>query len=208
MTKKRSKSSQRWMKEHFDDEYVRKAQQMGYRSRAVFKLEEIQDKDKLIQPGMVVVDLGAAPGGWSQYTQKIVGAKGAVYALDILPIEPIDDVEFIQGDFREQAVFDELLSKIQGRSVDLVISDMAPNITGQSAVDQPRSMYLCELALDLSQQLLPSGGDLLLKAFQGKGYCELEKDIKAAFKKVIVRKPKASRARSREVYILARGYNM
>jgi 23S rRNA (uridine2552-2'-O)-methyltransferase len=207
-TPKRSKSSQRWMKEHFDDEYVRKAQQKGYRSRAVFKLEEIQQKDKLIRPGMVVVDLGAAPGGWSQYAQKIVGPQGAVIALDLLPIEPLEEVVFIQGDFREQPILDELLSQIQGRSVDLVISDMAPNISGQSAVDQPRSIYLCELALDFAQQVLSNGGDLLIKAFQGEGFNQLEKDIKAQFDKVIVRKPKASRARSREVYILARGYNM
>lgn len=196
------------MKEHFDDEYVRKAQQMGYRSRAVFKLEEIQHKDKLLRPGMTVVDLGAAPGGWSQYARKIVGSDGTVVALDILPIEPLEGVDFIQGDFREQEVLDELLSIIQGRSVDLVISDMAPNISGQSAVDQPRSIYLCELALDFARQVLTRGGDLLIKAFQGEGYNQLEQDVKAHFNKVIVRKPKASRARSREVYILARGYNM
>ena len=205
---KRSKSSQRWMKEHFDDEYVRRAQKMGYRSRAVFKLEEIQQKDHLIKPGMVVVDLGAAPGGWCQYVRKQLGKEGRIIGLDILPIEPLDGVELIQGDFREQQVLDQLLSSLDGQPVDLVISDMAPNISGQSAVDQPRAMYLCELALDFARQVLKKEGDLLLKAFQGEGYPALEKDLRADFDKIIVRKPKASRPRSREVYILARGYNM
>ncbi len=205
---KRSKSSQRWMKEHFDDEYVRRAQKMGYRSRAVFKLEEIQQKDQLIKPGMVVVDLGAAPGGWCQYAQKLIGKQGRIIGLDILPIEALDGVELIQGDFREQVVLDQLLQSLDGQPVDLVISDMAPNISGQSAVDQPRAMYLCELALDFAQQVLKQNGDLLIKAFQGEGYPQLEKSLRAHFNKIIVRKPKASRPRSREVYILARGYNL
>jgi 23S rRNA (uridine2552-2'-O)-methyltransferase len=196
------------MKEHFDDEYVRRAQKMGYRSRAVFKLEEIQQKDHLIKPGMVVVDLGAAPGGWCQYVRKQLGKEGRIIGLDILPIEPLDGVELIQGDFREQQVLDQLLSSLEGQPVDLVISDMAPNISGQSAVDLPRAMYLCELALDFARQVLRKEGDLLLKAFQGEGYPALEKDLRANFNRIIVRKPKASRPRSREVYILARGFNM
>jgi 23S rRNA (uridine2552-2'-O)-methyltransferase len=196
------------MKEHFDDEYVRRAQKMGYRSRAVFKLEEIQQKDHLLKPGMVVVDLGAAPGGWCQYMRKLLGKEGRIIGVDILPIEPLDGVELIQGDFREQQVLDQLLSSLDGQPVDLVISDMAPNISGQSAVDQPRAMYLCELALDFARQVLKKEGDLLLKAFQGEGYPTLEKELRASFNKIIVRKPKASRPRSREVYILARGYNM
>jgi 23S rRNA (uridine2552-2'-O)-methyltransferase len=157
---------------------------------------------------MVVVDLGAAPGGWCQYVRKILGKEGRVIGLDILPIEPLDGVELIQGDFREQQVLDQLLAGLEGQSVDLVISDMAPNISGHSAVDQPRAMYLCELALDFARQVLKKEGDLLLKAFQGEGYPALEKELRANFNKIIVRKPKASRPRSREVYILARGYNM
>lgn len=205
---KRTKSSQRWIKEHFDDEYVQLAQKKGYRSRARFKLEEIQQKDQLIKPGMVVVDLGAAPGGWCQYVSKILGRNGLIIGLDLLPIEPLEDVHFIQGDFREQAVLDELLETIKGQAVDLVISDLAPNISGQSAVDQPRSMYLCELALDFAQQVLKQDGHLLVKAFHGEGYEALKKSMRSCFKKIIIRKPKASRSRSREVYILARGYNL
>jgi 23S rRNA (uridine2552-2'-O)-methyltransferase len=196
------------MKEHFDDEYVRRAQKMGYRSRAVFKLEEIQHKDHLLRPGMVVVDLGAAPGGWCQYAHKILGKEGRIIGVDILPIEPMDGVELIQGDFREQQVLDQLLASLDGQPVDLVISDMAPNISGQSAVDQPRAMYLCELALDFARQVLKKDGDILLKAFQGEGYPQLEKGIREHFRKIFVRKPKASRPRSREVYVLARGYNL
>ncbi len=205
---KRSKSSQRWMKEHFDDEYVLRAQKEGYRSRAVYKLDEIQKKGSILKPGMVVVDLGAAPGGWCQYGSRILGKKGRMIGLDILPIEPIQGVELIQGDFREQEVFDKLLKLLQKCPVDLVISDMAPNISGQSAVDQPRSVYLCELALDLSRQILKKNGDMLIKAFQGEGYSELEKDVRTQFNKVTFRKPRASRPRSNEIYILARGFEV
>jgi len=205
---KRSKSSQQWMKEHFDDEFVKRAQQQGYRSRAVFKLEEIQKKDQIIKPGMVVVDLGAAPGGWCQYTKKIIGQNGRIIGLDILPIEPLEGVDLIEGDFREQDALDQLLGMLKGRSVDLVISDMAPNISGVSAVDQPRAMYLCELALDFAKERLRQGGDLLIKAFQGEGYNELIDMIKPGFNKIVYRKPKASRPRSREVYILARGHKL
>jgi len=196
------------MKEHFDDEYVLRAQKEGYRSRAVYKLDEIQRKDHIIKPGMVVVDLGAAPGGWCQYGSKILGKKGQMIGLDILPIEPIQGVELIQGDFREQEIIDKLLERLENLSVDLVISDMAPNISGQSAVDQPRSVYLCELALDFSRQVLKKKGDMLIKAFQGEGYSELEKDIRAQFNKVTFRKPRASRPRSNEIYILARGFKV
>ena len=208
MIKKRSKSSQRWMKEHFDDEYVLKAQKLGYRSRAVFKLDEIQQKDKIIKQDMTVVDLGAAPGGWCQYTRKILGQSGRVVGLDILPIDELVDVELIQGDFREDSVLEQLIEVVHGKPVDLVLSDMAPNITGVSSVDQPGSIYLCELALDFAQQVLKPGGDCLVKAFQGEGYDELVKGFREHFQKIVFRKPKASRARSREVYILARGYNL
>lgn len=204
----RSKSSQRWLKEHFDDEYVRRAQKEGYRSRAVYKLEEIQKKDQIIRPGMTVVDLGAAPGGWCQYMLKIVGSQGRIIGLDLLEIEPIAGVTLIRGDFREQEVLDQLLAAVAEQPVDLVISDMAPNISGMNTVDQPRAVYLCELALDFAQHVLKPGGDLLVKAFQGEGYDDFVQSLRKRFQKVIFRKPKASRPRSREIYVLARGYNM
>jgi 23S rRNA (uridine2552-2'-O)-methyltransferase len=201
----RSKSSHRWLKEHFDDEFVKKAQREGYRSRAVFKLDEIQQKDRIIKPGMVVVDLGAAPGGWSQYAVGLLGKKGKVIAMDILPMEPLPGVEFVQGDFHEQAVLDELLRVLDGQAVDLVMSDIAPNISGVDAVDQPRAMYLAELAVDFADRVLRPGGDLLVKVFQGEGFDELLKDLRSRYEKVVMRKPRASRPRSREVYALARG---
>ena len=204
----RSKSSQRWLKEHFDDEYVRRAQKDGYRSRAVYKLEEIQKKDQIIKPGMTVVDLGAAPGGWCQYMQKITGKQVRIIGLDLLEIEPIPGVTLIQGDFREQEVLDQLLAAVANQPVDLVLSDMAPNISGMNTVDQPRAVYLCELALDFAQQVLKPGGDLLVKAFQGEGFDDFVGSLREHFQKVIFRKPKASRPRSREIYVLARGYNM
>lgn len=203
----RSKTSSRWLKEHFDDEYVKRAQKAGYRSRAVFKLEELNEKDRFIRHGMVVVDLGAAPGGWSQYAIKQVGDKGRVFALDILPMEPLTDVEFLEGDFREQEVLDQLTRQLDGRKVDLVMSDMAPNISGMKAVDQPRVMYLAELALDFARENLVSGGVFLVKLFQGEGFDPYVHDLRAYFTKVKFRKPKASRPRSREVYALASGYN-
>lgn len=202
----RSKSSGRWLREHFDDPYVKRARQEGYRSRAVYKLEEIDRRDRLLRPGMAVVDLGAAPGGWSQYASRVVGEKGRVVALDILPMEPMAGVEILQGDFREQAVLDQLLRMLDGRPVDLVISDMAPNISGVSSMDQARAMYLAELALDLAKQILKPGGDLLLKVFQGEGFEAILTDLRRSFKSVAMRKPKASRPRSREVYALARNY--
>lgn len=206
MTRKRSKSSRRWLDEHFDDSYVKKAQKQGYRSRAAFKLLEIQQKDRLIKPGENVIDLGAAPGGWSQVAAELVGSKGRVIALDILPIDPIAGVECLQGDFTEQVIFDHLLEVLGSDRVGLVLSDMAPNISGIKAVDQPRSIYLAELAVDLAQKVLVSQGDLLIKVFQGEGFDELLAQIRELFTKVLIRKPQASRSRSREVYILARGF--
>ncbi len=207
---KRSKSSQNWLKRHFDDHYVKEAQKAGYRSRAVFKLLEIQEKDKILRPGLVVVDLGAAPGGWSQIAAPIVVGRGdkggGVIAMDILDIEPLKDVTFIQGDFAEQDVHDQLVVTLNGRAVDLVMSDMAPNISGMKAVDQPRAMYLAELALDFVRSTLKPGGDFVTKLFQGEGFDAYLKDVRSVFDKVLVRKPKASRPKSREVYLLARGF--
>ena len=202
----RSKSSSRWLKEHFVDAYVKKSWQDGYRSRAAYKLLEINERDQLLQQGMTVLDLGAAPGGWSQIASKILGDKGRIIATDILEMEPLPGVEFLHGDFREQPVFDKLLVMLEGRSVGLVISDMAPNISGVTSVDQPRSIYLAELALDMARRVLVPGGDFLVKVFQGTGDEALRKEIQASFQKILVRKPKASRPHSREVYILARGY--
>ncbi|MCG6969973.1 MAG: 23S rRNA (uridine(2552)-2'-O)-methyltransferase RlmE [Gammaproteobacteria bacterium] len=206
MTQKRSKSSRRWLDEHFDDAYVKKAQQQGYRSRAAYKLLEIQQRDRIIKPGENVIDLGAAPGGWSQVATELVGKQGRVIALDILPLDPIAGVECLQGDFTEQMVFDQLLNTLGDDKVGLVLSDMAPNISGIRAVDQPRSVYLAELALDLAQKVLVNQGDLLIKVFQGEGFDELLAQIRALFAKVNIRKPQASRSRSREVYILAKGF--
>ncbi|MBF6057297.1 MULTISPECIES: 23S rRNA (uridine(2552)-2'-O)-methyltransferase RlmE [Thiomicrorhabdus] len=200
----RSKSSAGWLKEHFDDHYVLKAKQEGWRSRAVYKLQEIDEKDKLFKPGMCVVDLGAAPGGWSQWTTQKLGSGGEVFALDILPVEPFAGVTFIQGDFREDEVYQSLLDALAGRSVDVVMSDMAPNMSGNKGVDIPRAMYLVELCVELADQVLRPGGDLLMKVFQGEGYNELMNDLRSKYQKVITRKPQASRARSKEIYLLAR----
>jgi 23S rRNA (uridine2552-2'-O)-methyltransferase len=202
----RSKSSARWLREHFTDEYVKRAQQDGYRSRAVYKLLEIHEKDRLLRPGLAVVDLGAAPGGWSQLATRLVGGQGRVMALDILPMESLPSVEFIEGDFRETAVLDQLLAALDGRPVDLVLSDMAPNTSGIKAVDQPSSLYLAELALDFARQCLKPGGDFLVKAFQGEGFDKFLKELRVAFATVAPRKPRASRARSAEQYLLARNY--
>lgn len=201
----RSKSSASWLKEHFDDHYVELAKKEGWRSRAVYKLQEIDDKDALFKKGMCVVDLGAAPGGWSQWTVHKVGEQGEVFALDILPVEPFAGVTFIQGDFREDEVYNQLIDKLAGREVDIVMSDMAPNMSGNKAVDIPRAMYLVELCVELAEQVLKPNGDLLMKVFQGEGYNELLQDLKSRYSKVITRKPKASRARSKEIYLLARG---
>ncbi len=202
----RSKSSSKWLQEHFDDPYVQRAQRDGYRSRASYKLLEIQEKDRLIKPGMTLVDLGAAPGGWSQLATRFATGTGRVVALDILPMDPLPDVEFVQGDFREQKVYEQLMQLLGERPVDLVISDMAPNISGMKAVDQPRAMYLAELAVDFSCNVLAQGGDLLIKAFEGEGMGELRRELRKSFQKVVTRKPAASRPRSREVYLVARNY--
>jgi 23S rRNA (uridine2552-2'-O)-methyltransferase len=193
------------MKEHFDDEYVLRAQQEGYRSRAVYKLNEIDEKAKLIKPNMRVVDLGAAPGGWTQYVAEKVGKSGAVVASDILDMQPIPGVEVVIGDFREEVVLDAIIAALDNNQPDLVISDMAPNFSGMAA-DQPRSMYLVELALDLARNTLKPGGAFLCKVFQGAGSEEYFRDLKSSFKVVQIKKPKASRARSREVYVLALGF--
>jgi 23S rRNA (uridine2552-2'-O)-methyltransferase len=200
----RSDSSRRWLKEHFTDPYVKQAQQEGYRSRAVYKLLEIHQRDRLFKPGMTVVDLGAAPGGWAQLLVKLVKPKGQVIALDILPMEPIEGVEFIQGDFSLDAVADNLLARLSGVNVDWVISDIAPNMSGNDSIDMPRSVYLAELALDFALKVLPPEGGFLIKLFQGEGFDVFLADLKKKFQKTVIRKPKASRSRSREVYILAR----
>lgn len=202
----KSKSSKGWLKEHFNDEYVKRSQDEGVRSRAVYKLEEIDSKDKLLKPGITMVDLGAAPGGWSEYAAKKVGVKGKIIATDILTMDYLDGVEFIQGDFREDAVLEQILAAMDNSHADLVISDMAPNISGVGAIDQPASMYLVELALDLARQILKPGGNFLVKVFQGEGFDQYKQDVKSSFKVLKIRKPKASRARSREVYILAQGF--
>jgi 23S rRNA (uridine2552-2'-O)-methyltransferase len=203
----RSKSSHQWLKAHFDDEFVKRAQRDGFRSRAVYKLEEIQQKDRLLRPGSVVVDLGAAPGGWSQYAARQLGPQGRIIALDILPMEDLPGVEFIEGDFREDEVLDSLMKALGSATVDLVMSDMAPNISGMEAVDQPRSMYLMELAVDFAANVLCKGGDLLFKGFHGEGFDVLIRNLRRQYDKVLIRKPKASRPRSREVYVLAKGRN-
>lgn len=202
----RSKSSNQWMQEHLNDEYVKKAKELGYRSRATFKLIEIIEKDKLVRTGMNVVDLGAAPGGWSEYVRGIVGKKQKVIALDILDIEPIEGVDFIQGDFREDKVFEQLNEILDGAPIDMVLSDMAPNLSGNKAIDQPSAMYLCELALETAVAVLVDGGTFLVKVFQGTGFDEYKKQVASSFDKVLIRKPKSSRARSNEVYILAKGF--
>ncbi len=194
------------MQEHFHDEYVKLAQARGYRSRAVFKLSEIQDRDGLIKPGMNVVDLGAAPGGWSQFSREVVGIKNRVVALDILPMEPINGVDFIQGDFRDQAILEQMLAVLDGQTVDVVMSDMAPNMSGNKAVDQPRAMHLGELALDTAKSVLVKEGAFLVKLFHGEGFDQFHQEVQQFFSKVVIRKPKASRPRSNEVYILAKGF--
>ncbi|SRR5579883_442393 len=200
-----SKSSRRWLKEHFSDTYVKQAQQAGYRSRAVYKLLELQERDKLFKPGMVVVDLGAAPGGWSQLVTEYVGPKGKVFALDILPMDPIPGVDFIQGDFTDETCLNALIERLGDTEVNWVLSDMAPNMSGQNSVDQPRSMYLAELALDFALKILPENGGFLVKLFQGTEFDQFLKTIRTHFKKVVIRKPKASRGRSPEIYILGLG---
>jgi 23S rRNA (uridine2552-2'-O)-methyltransferase len=198
-------SSKRWLKRHVNDPYVQKAKREGYRSRAAFKLLEIQEKDRLIKPGMCVVDLGAAPGGWSQVAADLVGAKGLVVAMDVLPMDSMAGVSFVQGDFREEEVLTQLEDLLGDSVVDLVISDMLPNVTGVSAVDQPRSIYLCELALEFARERLKPGGAFLVKVLQGEGFDPYLQSMRARFTKVLTRKPAASRGISREVYLLGQG---
>ena len=202
----RSKSSHNWLREHFNDPFVKQAQKDGYRSRASYKLLEIQEKDRLIRPGMSVIDLGAAPGGWSQVTSRLIGGQGRLIASDILEMDSIPDVTFIQGDFTQDEVLQRILEAVGDSHVDLVISDMAPNMSGTPAVDMPRAMFLCELALDLATRVLKPGGDFLIKIFQGEGFDVYLKDVRSKFDKVQMRKPSSSRDRSREQYLLARGF--
>jgi len=201
----RSKSSARWLKEHFDDPYVKRAQAEGWRSRAVFKLEELLERDRLLKPGMVVVDLGAAPGGWSQMIRERLGDAVRIVALDILPMQGISGVEFIEGDFRDEAVVQRLEATLGGVKPDLVLSDMAPNMSGVNEVDQARAMDLAELAQEFARVHLKPGGAFLTKLFQGRGFDEYLKNLRKAYERVSMRKPKASRARSPEVYALALG---
>tara|TARA_R110000868_G_scaffold275277_2_gene534975 strand:- start:5781 stop:6407 length:627 start_codon:yes stop_codon:yes gene_type:complete len=201
-----SKTSKRWLKEHFDDTFVKQAQKDGYRSRASYKLLAIQERDRLLKPGMTVLDLGSAPGGWSQVASRLIGEKGRIIASDILPMDSIPDVTFIEGDFTEDKVFEEILAAIGDTQVDLVISDMAPNMSGTPEVDQPRAMYLCELALDMAGRVLRPGGDFLIKVFHGEGFDDYFRLMRDQFDKQVTRKPDASRGRSRETYLLGRGF--
>jgi len=208
MSKKANKSTSRrtpWMQEHLDDPFVKKAYADGWRSRAVFKLMEIDKKDRLIRPGMRIIDLGAAPGGWSQYATRQLSGRGEIFALDILDMDSLPDVRFIQGDFTEQAVLDQLLADLGDAKSDLVLSDMAPNLSGMKAVDQPKSIYLAELAMTLAAQVLGENGAFLVKVFQGEGFDGFLADMRAQFRQVLTRKPEASRARSREIYLLGKG---
>ncbi|WP_078120542.1 23S rRNA (uridine(2552)-2'-O)-methyltransferase RlmE [Thiosocius teredinicola] len=203
----RSKSSHRWMQRHVNDEYVKRSKREGYRSRAAYKLLELQEKDRMIKPGQVIVDLGAAPGGWSQVAHDLVGPKGKVIAFDILPMDELPGVTVIQGDFREDEALVKLDAALDGQPVDLVISDMAPNVSGVAAVDQPRAMHLCELALDFCEQRLRPGGGFVCKVFHGEGFDDWMRQVKADFGRAVTRKPKASRPKSREVYLVAGNYH-
>lgn len=206
--KKRSASSSRWLQEHVSDPFVQKAQKLGLRSRAAFKLDEIQDKDKLIKTGMTVVDLGSAPGSWSARAAELVGQSGCVVACDILPMDPLAGVAFLQGDFREEAVLNALLERIGGRNVDVVLSDMAPNMSGNSTVDQSRSMYLVELALEMCNNVLKENGSFVVKVFHGEGFEAFVQQVRSVFTTVRIRKPDSSRARSSETYIVATGFKV
>jgi 23S rRNA (uridine2552-2'-O)-methyltransferase len=205
---KRTKSSVRWLAEHAADPYVKRAHEEGWRSRAAFKIEEIQRSDRLLRPGMTVIDLGAAPGGWSQYVARLLEGKGRIIAMDILDMPAIPGVEFLQGDFNDEAVLEQLMALVGANKVDLVLSDMAPNMMGIADVDHDRSMQLVELAVDFAGRTLRPGGDFLGKVFQGRGFQPLIKQLRERFETVKLRKPKASRSRSAEVYVLARGYRL
>ena len=206
--KKRSASSGRWLQEHFSDKYVQMAQKKGLRSRAWFKLEEIQQGDNIFRPGMTIVDLGAAPGGWSQYAVNHIGQSGRVIACDLLPMDPIVGVDFLQGDFRDENVLKALLGRVGDKKVQVVMSDMAPNMSGTPAVDIPRAMYLVELALDMCRSVLAPWGSIIVILFHGDGFDEYLREVRSLFTKVNIRKPDASRARSREVYIVATGWKV
>lgn len=203
---KRSKSSRRWLDEHVNDPYVKQAQKDGLRSRASYKLIELDEKDRLIRPGMLIMDLGSAPGGWSQIAGRMVGDQGRVIATDILPMDSLENVDFIQGDFTDDKVFQQLLDMLDGRQPDLVISDIAPNISGVAVADQAAAMYLVELTLDMVRQVLKPGGNYVVKVFQGDGSDQFLKDMRTSFDKVMIRKPDASRSRSREVYMVGKGF--
>jgi len=205
---RRSRSSERWLREHFADPYVKRARAQGARSRAIFKLEEIDRREHLLRPGMVVLDLGAAPGAWSQYARRRVGAHGRVIASDILPIEPIPGVQFLQGDFREAAVLEALRTALGGVAVDVLLSDMAPNLSGMDAIDAPRGLYLAELALELAGETLKPDGTALIKVLQGAGFEELVRNARHRYQRVRFVKPAASRSRSPETYLLASGRRM
>jgi 23S rRNA (uridine2552-2'-O)-methyltransferase len=205
---KRTRSSARWLAEHASDPYVKRAHAEGWRSRAAFKLEEIQRSDRLLRPGMTVVDLGAAPGGWSQYAARLLGGRGRVIALDLLPMPALPGVEFLQGDFGEEETLERLRALLAGSQADLVMSDMAPNMSGMADVDHDRSMHLVDLAVEFAAATLRPGGDLLIKVFQGRDFQPLIARLRRSFESVKLRKPKASRARSAELYVLARGYRL
>lgn len=203
----KSKSSRRWLDRHVKDPYVQRAQRDGYRSRAAYKLLEIQEKDRLIEPGMRIVDLGAAPGSWSQIALRLSGARGCVIALDILPMAALTGVTVLEGDFREDSVLSQLEETLDGKPLDLVLSDMAPNITGMAVVDQARGMYLAELALEFSREHLKPGGSLVVKTFQGEGFDNYLRTLRERFARVVTRKPKSSRSESREVFLVAKGFH-
>jgi len=205
---KRTKSSSRWLAEHASDIYVQRAQREGWRSRAVYKLAEIHERERLLRQGMRCVDLGAAPGGWSQYAARIIGGSSRIVATDILPMDAIVGVDFVLGDFREESILKEVLATVGASKVDLVLSDMAPNMAGIDAVDQPRAMYLAELALEFADRVLVPGGDLLVKLFQGAGFDEFIREARTRYGRVVTKKPKASRTRSPEIYLLARQFGM
>lgn len=202
--KKHKKSSKQWLTEHFDDHYVKKAQEMGYRSRAAFKLIELQEKDRIIRPNDLIVDLGAAPGSWSQVARDWLGKKGQIYALDILPMDNMDGVEVITGDFTKDEVLQQLVQMLGEQQVNVVMSDMAPNMSGMVSVDQPKSMYLADLAIDFAKSHLAKGGIFVSKLFHGEDFDQYIQELRSLFEKVVVRKPKASRPRSKEVYVVAK----
>jgi 23S rRNA (uridine2552-2'-O)-methyltransferase len=201
-------SSKKWLTEHMNDPFVKQAQKEGFRARSAYKLKEIQEKDNLIKPGMIVVDLGSTPGAWCQMASIFMKKQGKIFAIDILPMDLLPGVEFIQGDFREQNVFDELVTKMAGKKADVVLSDLSPNLSGIRSMDQPRTLYLCEIALDFARLSLKPGGSFLVKIFQGEGFIEYLKEMRQSFDKVTTRKPEASRDRSNECYLLGKGFKV